>query len=149
MYVCLVICVASASVFHFSCAGIECAHCLRNADWREVAAVCSHPQGRDSVHFPRTGLCRPPRASIARGPDQDSLPSDHYEPSSSLVTLWVKKTTPELSPSSGPQSLGWFHSKTPWHSLCQVECPRRNSVHPLIWMNALPAPSSSNRSGSL
>ena len=36
-------------------------------------------------------LCRPPRATIARGPEQDSLPSDHYEPTSSLVTLWVSK----------------------------------------------------------
>ena len=88
-------------------------------------------------------LCQPPRASIARSPEQGSLPSDHHEPTSSLVTLWVRKTTPELSASLGPQSLGWLHSKTPWHSLCQLEClclfafrrcshgfPRRNSVHP-------------------
>ena len=31
-------------------------------------------------------LCRPPRASIARGPELDSLPTDHYEPTLSLVT---------------------------------------------------------------
>ena len=58
--------------------------------------------------------------------------------------------------------LSWLHSETPWPSLCQVECPcllafdrcsqgcpQRSSVHPLIRMDALRAPCSSNLPGSL
>ena len=47
-----------------------------------------------------------------------------YEPTLSLVTLWVKKkkTTPEMSASSGLQSLGWLHGKTSLHYLCQPAC---------------------------
>ena len=143
--VCLVVCVAS--VFHFSCAGIECAHYLRNADWREVAAACSRAHGRETVctsHAPV--LCRPPRASIARSPELDSLSSDHYEPTSSLVTLWVKKRLLSCRPLRVRSLLVGStvrHLGTPYvrWSAC--------ASHPLIWMNALRAPISSNRWGSL
>ena len=49
------------------------------------------PKGETECTSLAPFLCRPPRASIARGPELDSLPSDHYEPTLSLVTLWVKK----------------------------------------------------------
>ena len=49
------------------------------------------PEGETVCTSHTPVLCRPLRASIARGPELDSLPSDHYEPTSSLATLRVQK----------------------------------------------------------
>ena len=66
-------------------------------------------------------LCRPPRASIARGPELDSLPSDHYEPPLSLVTLWVKKRLRSCRPLRVRSPLVGSTVRHVAHSLCQVE----------------------------
>ena len=139
---------------------MECAHCLRERSGAKSPPLAPIPKGETVCTSRALFLCRPPRASIARGPELDSLPSDHYETTLSLVTLWVKKRPLSCRPLRVRSLLVGSHSKTPWHSLCQVErlcllpydgvsqgLPREDSGHPLIWMNALRAPSPSIRSG--
>ena len=67
-------------------------------------------------------LCRPPRASIARGPELDSLPSDHYEPPLSLVTLWVKKRLRSCRPLRVRSLLDCSTVRHFGHPLCQLGC---------------------------
>ena len=67
-------------------------------------------------------LCRPPRASIAKCPELDSLPSDHYEPTLSLVTLWVRKRLLSCRPLRVRSLLVGSTARHRWHFLCHVEC---------------------------
>ena len=105
----------------FSCAGMECAHCLRERSGAKSPPLAPIPKGETVCTSHAPDLCRPPRASIARGPELNSLPSDHYEPTLSLVTLWVKKRPLSCRPLRVRSLLVGSTVRHVAHSLCQVE----------------------------
>ena len=81
MYVCLCVCmfvcvpVVVCLLFGVvSVCGAFVCTLSQSAVWRKVAAATPTPKGRQCAHHPHSFLFRPPRASIARGPEQALSP---------------------------------------------------------------------------